>query len=330
MKYFITGGTGFIGSRLMLRLLEEGHSLSLLARDRGRVKLPEGADAEIFEGDITVKESMRAGMEGADGVFHAAAWYKLGSRNKEKGYKINVEGSRNVFALAKELGIPKIIYTSTLAVFSDTDGVVADESYRFDGKHLSEYDRTKWVAHYEVAEPMMRDGLPLVIVMPGAVYGAGDTSLVGQTIEKYLQRKLPMIPRDSMLCWSHLDDAVDGHILAMKKGRPGESYIIAGPPHTIAEAFEIAEKITGIPAPKMRPSPWMMRFSAALMNPIQAIFPVPPVYRSESLKVTAGVTYLGSNEKARKELGYSPRSLEQGFRQELPKMLEELYKNRAQ
>lgn len=90
-------------------------------------------------------------------------------KDKSDGVKINIEGTRNVLELMKELRIQKGVYTSTLAVNSDTYGQLVDETYHFTGKHLSEYDRTKWVAHYEVADPMIASGLPLVIVMPGVI-----------------------------------------------------------------------------------------------------------------------------------------------------------------
>ena len=176
-------------------------------------------------------------MTGVDGIFHIAGWYKIGVKDKSEGEKINVQGTRHVLELMKELGIPKGVYTSTLAVFSDTGGRLVDETYRYNGPHLSEYDRTKWVAHYKVADPMIEAGLPLVIVQPGLIYGPGDTSSVRTTLIQYLQRKLPMIPEKTAFCWAHVDDIARGHILAMDLGQPGESYIIAGPRHTFVEVL---------------------------------------------------------------------------------------------
>jgi nucleoside-diphosphate-sugar epimerase len=96
---------------------------------------------------VTEKESMRGPMAGADGVFHIAGWYKIGVRDKSEGAKINIGGTRNVLELMKELGIAKGVYTSTLAVNLDMHGKLVDETYLYRGKHISEYDRTKWVAH---------------------------------------------------------------------------------------------------------------------------------------------------------------------------------------
>src|SRR5439155_15361039 len=234
---------------------------------------------KVCQGDVTDKDSMREPMTGVDGVFHMAASYKVGAKDKTMAERINVGGTRNVLELMKELGIPKGVYTSTLVVFGDTRGQLVDESYRHDGPWLSEYDRTKWVAHYEVAEPMMKKGLPLVIVQPGVTYGPGDPSAMGITLREYLERKLRGVPKVSAYCWGHVEDTAAAHILTMERGKPGESYIIAGEPKTLIDAIEMAVRITGIPAPKMRPSPGLVRFLAALT-------------RSELLRVSAGATYL--------------------------------------
>ena len=114
-------------------------------------------------------------------------------------------------------------------MFSDTKGAVPDETYRYDGPHLSHYDRTKWIAHYHVAQPNMDEGLPLSIVMPGLVYGPGDTSGMRTALVDLLRGRLPMTPARTAFCWAHVEDTARGHILAMEKGKPGETYIITGP-----------------------------------------------------------------------------------------------------
>jgi nucleoside-diphosphate-sugar epimerase len=252
-------------------------------------------------------------MRGVDGIFHLAGWYQVGVRDKTPGWQINVEGTRNVLEVMRELDIPKGVYTSTLAINSDTHGRVVDESYVFHGPWLSEYERTKWVAHYEVAEPMIRAGLPLVIVEPGAVYGPGDPSPQGQLLRQYLQRKLPMVPRGAALCWAHVEDTAAGHVLAMQRGAVGQSYIIAGPPATIQAVLALAERLTGVPAPRLHPDPRLVKAVAAAMRVVERVVPVPDTYSAEYLRVAAGATYLGSNARARRELGFQPRSLEEGL-----------------
>ena len=302
MRYLVTGATGFVGGRVARRLREAGHEVVALARDLARAGDLASIGAEVRRGDITDKESLRAPMEGVDGVFHVAGWYRFGAKDASEPARINVEGTRNVLELMMELHVPKGVYTSTLAVNSDTHGKVVNETYRYDGLGLTVYDRTKWKAHYEVAEPMTRRGLPLVIVQPGVVYGPGDTSQIRPLFVRYLRRKLRAVPRGPAYSWSYIDDVATGHVLAMDRGRPGESYIIAGPSHSLIEAFDVAERITGIPAPRFRPSPRFLKAIAAIT-------------RSERLRVAAGVTYLDNNAKARRELGYDPRSLEAGLRE---------------
>jgi nucleoside-diphosphate-sugar epimerase len=317
MKYFVTGATGFIGGNLVRQLIAAGHEVTTLARTPSKANDLVDLGVGVHEGDITDKESLRKPMTGVDGVYHVAAWYKVGARDKSQAERINVGGTRNVCEMMKELGIPKGVYTSTLAVFSDTHGRIVDESYRYDGPHLSEYDRTKWLAHYEVALPLMKQGLPLVIVQPGLVYGPGDASSLHTTLISYLQRRLPMVPQKTAYCWGHVEDTARGHVLAMEKGKPGESYIIAGPAHTVVAALELAEEITGVPTPRLHPTPGIMKLSAALMGIVGAVMPLPELYSAEVLRLSAGVTYYGSNDKARRELGFAPRPLDQGLRETL-------------
>jgi nucleoside-diphosphate-sugar epimerase len=134
----------------------------------------------------------------------------------------------------------------------------------------------------------------------------------------YLRGKLPMTPSGTNYCWGHVDDIAHGHLLAMEQGKVGESYIIAGPKYSLVEAFTLAEQISGVRAPRLHPAPWMMKAMAALIALLGAVFPLPELYSAEGIRSSAGVSYLGTNEKARRELGYAPRTLEHG----LPETLE--------
>jgi nucleoside-diphosphate-sugar epimerase len=189
---------------------------------------------------------------------------------------------------------------------------------------LTLYDRTKWQAHYEVAEPLARAGLPLVIVQPGLVYGPGDRSIVHRMFLTYLRGKLPVAPRGTSYCFGYVDDTARGHVLAMERGRVGESYILAGPRHTFAEVFEIAARLTDVPAPRLQPPAWILLALAHAMRIAGSILPLPENYRYESLRVMAGVTYGGNDAKARRELGWSARPLAQGLRPTLAGCMREL------
>jgi nucleoside-diphosphate-sugar epimerase len=147
---------------------------------------------------------------------------------------------------------------------------------------------------------------------------------MGDTLRQYLQGKLPMIPTGAAYCWAHVDDVARGHILAMEKGVVGQKYIIAGECKSLIDTLALAEQITGIPAPRMHAPPAMLKFGAAIMGVVEKVAPVPDLYRAETLRVSAGVTYMGDNAKARRELGYNPRPLEVGLRETLLNEMERL------
>jgi nucleoside-diphosphate-sugar epimerase len=308
----ITGATGFLGGRMAQQLRAAGHEVVAVVRDPNKAKALAAIGVQLAKGDVTEKESMRAPMAGVDGVYHVAGWYKIGVKDKAPGQAINVEGTRHVLELMQELKIPKGVYTSTLAVNSNTHGQLVDESYRFTGTHLSEYDRTKAAAH-AVAEEFIQKGLPLVIVQPGLIYGPGDTSAAHEAIVNYLKRQLPLMPEQTAYCWAHVDDIARGHLLAMEKGKPGENYYVCGPTHTFIESLKLAQELTGVPAPSLTASPGMLKAMSGFMSMVEKVVPVPDNYSSEYLRVSAGVTYIGSNAKAKRELGWEPRPLREGL-----------------
>ncbi|HUG41542.1 MAG TPA: NAD-dependent epimerase/dehydratase family protein [Longimicrobiales bacterium] len=308
MRYFLTGATGFIGGRVARQLRDAGHEVVALVRDPAATADLAALGVELAAGDILETETLRSPMRGADGVFHLAAWYRLGARDRGRARAINVDGTRNVLEAARGAGVPRVVYTSSLAVFGDTGGRVVDESYRMAGPWLSEYDRTKWLAHYEVALPMIEAGLPLIILQPGLVHGPGDHSNVGAALRDYLRGRLPATP-DQGGCWSLVDDTARAHLLAMERGRPGATYIIGGPPRMWKDILALAEEITGIRAPRfVLPAP-VARLASAVMKPVAAVAPLPPMYHPETLRVAAGSTYFGDDARARREIGWDPRPL---------------------
>jgi nucleoside-diphosphate-sugar epimerase len=309
MKYFVTGATGFVGSVLVKKLRESGHDVNASVRDIEKANHLVNLGIKLFKGDVTDKESMREAMTGVDGVYHVAGWYKVGVKDKTPGEKVNIQGTRKVLELMQELKIPKGVYTSTLAINSDTKGKLADENYHFMGKHLSEYNRTKAAAH-NIAKEFIAKGLPLVIVQPGLIYGPDDTSAVRTTLIDFLNGKLPMLPSQTAYSWGHVDDIAQGHILAMQKGKVGESYIICGEFYKMADAFQLASQVSGKKAPMTVPYQ-MMKVMSVLVTPFDSI--MPDSYTSEGLRSIAGVTNWGDNSKAKRELGYYPRPVSEGW-----------------
>jgi len=309
MKYFVTGATGFVGGKLVKRLCEQGHEVHASVRSLEKAENLKALGVKLFKGDVTDKESMREAMTNVDGVYHVAGWYKIGTKDKVNGEKVNIQGTRNVLELMQELKIPKGVYTSTLAINSDTKGAAVDESYHFTGSHISEYDRTKAVAH-DIANEFIAKGLPLVIVQPGMIYGPGDSSTLRENLLELFKGKLPAVPTQFMACWAHVDDIVTGHILAMEKGKVGESYIIAGEPVAFIDVFKMAAEISGKRVPMKAPYQ-MFKVMSILAKPFESI--LPPTYTAEGLRVVAGTTYWGDNSKAKRELGYNPRSFREGW-----------------
>lgn len=307
----MTGATGFIGGVVVRKLLGRGDDVVAAVRDPGRARHLADQGVELVRGDVADRGSLVAPMRGVDGVFHIAGWYKVGVDDREAAWATNVDGTRNVLDVMAELGIGKGVYTSTLAVNSDTHGVEVDESYRFVGKHLSLYDATKAEAH-RIARAHITEGLPLVIVMPGVVYGPEDTSSVRASLRNLLRGRLPAVPTDTAYSWAHVDDIADAHILAMDTAAAGETYIIAGPTATLLEAMRLAADVAGKRAPIGIPAGGM-RAMAPMTGLLGKWLPLPAEYSAEGLRVIAGPTYIGSNAKARRELGYDPRPLEVGW-----------------
>jgi dihydroflavonol-4-reductase len=316
MKAFVTGGTGFIGRHVIRKLLNRDYEVTALVRsDQGAAAL-QALSVNPTRGDILERESMRAGMQDSDVVFHLAGWYKIGDPNPAKGERINVNGTRNVLELAHELGIPKIIYTSTVAVFGDTRGRLVNENYIMaEEPFISQYDRTKWLAHYAIALPLIEKGAPIIIVMPGGVYGPGDPSLVGELMRRFYLGQFPILPgADFKYTYAHVEDVAEGHLLAAEKGKPGESYILAGPAITLLDTTRIWADITGKPAPFLTiPASFLQPF-APLVGPLSKIIPIPSIFSEEAIKIL-GASYTARSDKAHAELGWEPRSLREGFQE---------------
>jgi nucleoside-diphosphate-sugar epimerase len=313
-KYFVTGATGFIGAELVKQLIGRGHKVSALVRSPQKAAFLKTLGVELHAGDITDRQTLQEPMTGVDGVFHLAAWYKVGIK-EPLAETINVDGTHNVLMAARAVGVPRTVYTSTVAVFSDTKGEVPDETYRYEGPHLSQYDRTKWMAHYEVAVPAIEKGLPLTIVMPGVVYGPGDTSGMRTALVDLLRSRLPAVPAKTAFSWAHVEDTARGHIQAMEQGKPGETYLITGPRHSFESVFDLAASLAKVRPPMLHPGPALLRAAAAATSIVERFAKLPSALTPEGLRVIAGTTYFGSNEKAVRDIGFRARPIEEGMAQ---------------
>ena len=324
MHYFVTGASGFIGGYLTSRLLAEGHLVTALVRTPEQARALARYGVRPYIGDILDKESVRRAMHRAEGVFHLAAYVRVGSNDRRRAEAVNVTGTRHVLEVMRAFQVPRGVYTSSLAVYGDTRGRVVDESYQAGGRLPSAYQRTKWKAHYEVALPMMRRGLPLVIAMPGAVYGPGDHGEPAHAIGSYLRGRLPVAPTRAAFCWAHVEDVTAGLLGAMEHGRPGEAYILGGPAHSLLEVLGRAGELAGKrPAPL--PLPWWALLPAAWGAQGLALALPPLRSAAERLRLGAGTTQLGSDAKARAELGFSARPLEAGLPDTVRSLLQDVF-----
>ncbi len=317
MKAFVTGGTGFIGSRVARRLRERGDEVVALVRSPAKAAELRELGCELVEGDLSSDDAIRRGVEGCDAVFHVAAVYKVGIPDSEHAAMrdANVGGTQRVLDAAVAAGVPRIVYVSTVGVFGNTHGQVVDETYeRNGGEWLSCYEQTKWESH-QVALDRIAKGAPVVIVQPGGVYGPGDHSELGNIIDQARtgKLKLMMFPETGFNL-VHVDDVADGILLAYDKGRPGESYVLGGQIANMRELVEKVSEITGRKAPKRDMPVAAMKALTPIGPVVGKIMGFPPNLR-ELIRTSDGVTYWAKDDKARRELGYAPRDMDTGLRQ---------------
>jgi nucleoside-diphosphate-sugar epimerase len=319
VKAFVTGGTGFIGERLVQRLRERGDDVVALVRSRDKGKKLEEMGATLVEGDLSSSDEIRAGLEGCDSAFHVAAVYKVGIPEKEHEsmYDANVRGTERVLDAAFQAGVGRIVYVSTVNVFGNTHGEIVDESYQRPGNDfLSYYDETKYLSH-QVAKERIAKGAPIVIVQPGGVYGPGDHSEVGNVIDQTRTGKLRALPFAGLgLNLVYVDDVVDGLLLAHDKGQIGESYVIGGEIATMRDLVQKTADIAGRKPPKRELPSGVIKLAAPAGPVVGKIMGFPPNFR-ELISASDGVTYWAKDDKARRDLGYSPRDLDTGLRQTL-------------
>jgi nucleoside-diphosphate-sugar epimerase len=319
MKAFVTGGTGFIGSRVVRRLRERGDDVVALVRSPAKAEELRELGAELVEGDLSSDQAIRDGVQGCDAVFHVAAVYKVGIPASERPamWEANVRGTERVLDAAIEAGVPRIVYVSTVGVFGNTRGKVVDESYRHDGADfLSCYEETK-VRSHQVALDRIAQGAPVVIVQPGGVYGPGDHSELGNIIDQTRSGKLKMLMfPDTGFNLVYVDDVADGILLAYDKGKVGESYVLGGEISKMRTLIEKVAEISGREAPKRELPAAAMKLAIPIGPLVGKAMGFPPNLR-ELIRTSDGVTYWATDEKARRELGYAPRDMETGLRQTL-------------
>jgi dihydroflavonol-4-reductase len=311
----VTGGTGFIGSRVVKRLRDRGDDVVVLVRSPEKAA---GLDAQVVEGDLGDADAIRRGMEGCQAAFHIAADYRVGmpASKREAMYDANVRGTERVLDAAEDAGVERLVYVSTVNAFGNTNGRTVDETFKRDESDgfVSYYDETKYLAH-KLAEERAAQGAPIVIVQPGGVYGPGDHALLGQMIEQASTGKMPAKAFPELgLNMVHVDDVAEGILLAHDKGRPGESYVLGGEITTQGELIDKAAAIGGRKAPRMKVPPVVLKAMIPVGRWVGPAMGLPPNFR-EMISAAHNVTYWARDDKARRELGYQPRDLDTGLRE---------------
>jgi nucleoside-diphosphate-sugar epimerase len=319
MRAFVTGGTGFIGGRLVQKLRERGDDVVALVRSAGRADQLARQGCEIVEGDLSSTDAIRRGMQGCDAVFHVAAVYKVGIPTSEHDamYESNVRGTERVLDAAIEANAKRIVYVSTVGVFGNTHGKVVDETYHRNGDDfLSWYEETKYRSH-EVALDRIAKGAPIVIVQPGGVYGPGDHSELGNIIDQTRTGKLKMLmfPQTGFNL-VHVDDVAEGIVLAHDKGQTGESYVLGGEISTMGDLIRKVAALSDRKAPQREMPAALMKMAIPIGPVVGKVLGFPPNL-GELIRSSDGVTYWATDEKARRELGYAPRDMDTGLRQTL-------------
>jgi nucleoside-diphosphate-sugar epimerase len=307
-----------VGGRLAELLREEGHDVVALARPTANTTRLRAAGVEIAEGDITDKGSVVRSMEGCDGGFHVAAWYEVGvgKADRERMFAINVGGTRNVLEAAKETGLPKLVYCSTCgALGPHTPGELPAESAgHTDPESLgSYYNESKYAAHVLAAEAA-GDGAPVVTVMPGAIYGPKDTSVLASGIRLIIRGVMVVgALDDGEFTWVHIDDVARGHILALQKGTPGEEFVLGGEVASMKELLGRAAITAGRKPPRFSVPTGVLKAIAPISGPFTRLAGFGPRFLKEGITSADGKSFAYSHAKTTKRLGYKPRSLDEGL-----------------
>ncbi len=313
-RVVITGGAGFIGRAVVERLANRGDNVIALVRDPKLTQHIERAIVEIVRSDLTDKPAMAELMRGSDVVIHGAGSYRVGIALDERPamWEANVATTERVLDAAIAAAVPRIVYISTNNVFGDTHGQVVDETYRRDLREgfVSWYDETKFRAHQE-AEKRIDRGAPIVIVQPGQTYGPHDHTAASNQLQQAHHGTLRYIAfPETGLTWVHVHDLADAIVAAADRGRVGEAYSLGGDVLRFSEAIAIAARVGGRRAPRLTLPLAPLKLMGRLSDRVGGLPGFPPNMR-ETISA-AVVTYWASHDKATRELGFEPRSLEQG------------------
>jgi dihydroflavonol-4-reductase len=307
MKTFVTGGTGFVGGAVVRRLLASGHQVRALVRPGTNTRQLDGLPVERINGDLADSDALRRGMAGCEWVFHVAALYAYWGYSWDDFFRSNVEGTRQVLETAAQLGMQRIVHTSSIASLGiPRDGTPGDEHTPVTIQDmLSDYKRSKYLAEV-VAQEFVARGLPVVIVNPAAPVGVGDhkPTQTGKMIVDFLNGKMPAYV-ETGLTVVDVDDVAAGHLLTAEKGRVGERYILGGENLTLKQVLDLLAEVSGLPQvrtriPRLVALAWAYADTGlARLDPRRV-----PAATPAAVRVSSKKEYF-SSAKAVRELGYT-------------------------
>lgn len=315
MRIFLTGATGFVGSHVALALHAAGAELVLLTRNTSRTEHLLGLNAELILGDLRQPENLRSALSGCDALIHVAADYRLWVRDPEAMYAANVEGTRTLLRLAREAGVGRVVYTSSVATMGfRSDGAIVDEDSPVSlARMIGHYKRSKFMAE-QLAIEAARSGQQIVILNPTTPIGANDAkpTPTGRIVVDFLNRKFPAYV-DTGLNFVDVEDVASFHVAAIERGTPGERYILGGENLTLKQFLDRMATITGLPSPTLR-VPHSVAMTFAFFDEWFT-----GRARGREPRATVEAVRMGkkkmfaSSARAERELGYQPRNIDRAL-----------------
>jgi len=298
-RTLVTGGSGFIGSHVTRLLVERGDEVSVLVRRASRRSALEDLGVKLMRGDVTDRASVRRALRGSERVFHIAGTADL-SPARARIFKLNTEGTRIVLEEALRTGVERVVFTSSAAAIGPApEGAVADERAVWDaGRYAIPYVDSKHAAEVEALRLLGR-GLPLVVVNPTVVLGAGDPGRSStMLVLRFLRRQIPAYVNGTLNIVG-VGDVARGHLLADERGRVGERYILGNRNYTTDRLFADLGRLSGVEPPALKLTlPVAMALAAAAQRVGGLKMPSPTEVRASSLN------WAFTNAKARRELGW--------------------------
>lgn len=306
MRVFITGATGFVGGHVARAYASDGASLRLLTRKTSRLDSLAGLDADTIVGDLREPEKLRSALEGCDALVHVAADYRLWVRDPAQMYAANVDGTRELLKIAREVGIQRVVYTSSVATMGfKTDGSIVNEDTPVTlAEMIGPYKRSKFLGEQEAIRAAQA-GQHVMILNPTTPIGPGDAkpTPTGRIIVDFLNKKFPAYV-DTGLNLVDVTEVARMHVVALEQGTPGERYILGGENLTLKQILDRMSSITGLPSPTMKvPHAVAMAFAFFDENFTGRLRGKEPRATVEAVRM-GKKTMFASSAKAERDLGF--------------------------